>query len=133
MDYLNVTLIKILTSARFSDGSLHPCRLYAIKVWYLGSEGTSCLPWLKMKDNSTRLHSLLLCYKHLVFMHTLAHVFLQNELSQRHNYFYRLYLRYEVLTALTVKITILWHVTPCSLVHDYQHFRVMCYLHFQAR
>lgn len=40
----------------------------------------------------------------VVCVHTLTKVFLQNELSQRHNYFYHPYLRYEVLTALTRRL-----------------------------
>ena len=32
-------------------------------------------------------------------------------------------LRFETLTAVTMKFVILWDVTPCSLVEEYQRFQ----------
>jgi hypothetical protein len=43
------------------------------------------------------------------------------------------YLRFEVLMAVTMKISIFWNVTQYSLVHCYQCFiRTYCFLHFSA-
>jgi hypothetical protein len=37
--------------------------------------------------------------------------------------------RFEVLTEVTVKITVLWNLMPCSLVERYQSFGRTCYFH----
>jgi hypothetical protein len=34
--------------------------------------------------------------------------------------------RFKVLSAVTMEITVLWDVTPCSLVNNYQHFGAVC-------
>lgn len=43
------------------------------------------------------------------------------------------HVRVEVLTALTVKITIFWDLMPCSPVDLYWHSRGMCCHHLQCR
>jgi hypothetical protein len=39
---------------------------------------------------------------------------------------------FEVLTAVSTKMTVFWVVAPCSLVEVYQRFRGPCYLHHQG-
>jgi len=34
------------------------------------------------------------------------------------------FLEFRVFTAVTMKAFVLWHMTPCSLVDQYQYFRV---------
>jgi hypothetical protein len=40
-------------------------------------------------------------------------------------------MRFQVLTAMSMKVTVFWDVAPCSLVEVYQHFRGACCLHHQ--
>ena len=40
---------------------------------------------------------------------------------------------FEVLMAMTVNVTALWAVTPCSLVDMYGSSRGSCYLHYKPR
>jgi hypothetical protein len=42
------------------------------------------------------------------------------------------YVGFEVLTAASMKMAVLWVVAPCSLVDVYQHFRGPCCLHHQG-
>jgi hypothetical protein len=42
-------------------------------------------------------------------------------------------LRHEALTAANVKITILWDVTPCSLVDIYERFGGTYRIYIQSR
>jgi hypothetical protein len=40
--------------------------------------------------------------------------------------------RFEVLTAVSTKMTVFWAAAPCSLVEVYQRFRGPCCLHHQG-
>ena len=40
-------------------------------------------------------------------------------------------MRFEVITAVNIKITGCWDVRPCSLVDRYQNCRAVCCLHVQ--
>jgi hypothetical protein len=42
-------------------------------------------------------------------------------------------LRFEVLTAVNMKITVFWDVIPCRLVNIYKYFGGTCCLHLQER
>jgi hypothetical protein len=42
------------------------------------------------------------------------------------------YVGFEVLTAVSVKMAVFWVVAPCSLVEVYQRFRGPCCLHHQG-
>jgi hypothetical protein len=42
------------------------------------------------------------------------------------------FVRFQVLTAASVKLTDFWVVTPCSLVEVYRRFSGACCLHHQA-
>jgi hypothetical protein len=42
------------------------------------------------------------------------------------------YVGFEVLTAMSTKMAVLWIVAPCSLVEVYQRFRGPCCLHHQG-
>jgi hypothetical protein len=44
-----------------------------------------------------------------------------------------IYVGFEILTAVTIKITILWGVRPCSLVEFHRHFRATHSLHLEGR
>jgi hypothetical protein len=37
--------------------------------------------------------------------------------------------RYEIFTAVNMKIISFWHITPRTLVHRYQSFEATCRLH----
>jgi hypothetical protein len=41
--------------------------------------------------------------------------------------------RFDVLTQVGIKITVLWNVTPFNLIYRYQHFRRTLRLHLQGR
>jgi len=43
------------------------------------------------------------------------------------------YVRFEVLIAVTVKVSIFWDVTPCNLACMYKNFRGTCCLHLLGR
>jgi hypothetical protein len=40
--------------------------------------------------------------------------------------------RFQVLTAASMKMAVFWVVAPCSLVEVYRRFRGACYLHHQV-
>jgi hypothetical protein len=40
--------------------------------------------------------------------------------------------RFQVLTAASMKIDVFWDVEPCSLVEVYRRFRAACCLHHQG-
>jgi hypothetical protein len=40
---------------------------------------------------------------------------------------------FKIPTAIHNQITVLWDVTPCSMVGRYQRVEVTCYFHFQGR
>jgi hypothetical protein len=43
-------------------------------------------------------------------------------------------MRFDDVMAETTKISVFWHVTPCSLVGLYQHFKVTwCFNHRERR
>jgi len=42
------------------------------------------------------------------------------------------YLKFQVLTAVVMKIWILWEVTPCWLVHIFLHFKVLWFFHIHG-
>jgi hypothetical protein len=44
-------------------------------------------------------------------------------------YITKIFLRFEVLTAMTMQISMFWDVTPCSQAAVYQHFIETCCLH----
>jgi hypothetical protein len=41
-------------------------------------------------------------------------------------------MRFEVLTAARMKMTVFWDVAPCSLIEVYRRFRGACCLHHQV-
>jgi hypothetical protein len=43
-----------------------------------------------------------------------------------------MYVGFEVVTAVYMKMTVFWVVAPCSLVEVYQRFRGPCCLHHQG-
>jgi hypothetical protein len=43
-----------------------------------------------------------------------------------------MFVRFQVLTAASMKVTVFWDVTPCSLVEVYRRFRGACCLHHQG-
>jgi hypothetical protein len=43
------------------------------------------------------------------------------------------YIRCVVITAVNIKVSVSWGVTPCNLVDMYQSFETTCYIHFQGR
>jgi hypothetical protein len=42
------------------------------------------------------------------------------------------FVRFQVLTAASMKMTVFWVVSPCILVEVYQRFRGACCLHYQG-
>jgi hypothetical protein len=40
--------------------------------------------------------------------------------------------RFQVLTAASMKMTVFWDIAPCSLVEVYRRFRGACCLHHQG-
>jgi hypothetical protein len=42
------------------------------------------------------------------------------------------YVRFQVLTAASMKMAVFWFVAPCSLVEVYRRFRGACCLHNQG-
>jgi hypothetical protein len=67
------------------------------------------------RNSLKRLHKILLQY------HFNYHIIL----SRRGSFM----VRFEVLTAVSMKIAVFWVVAPCSLVEVYQRFRGPCCLH----
>jgi hypothetical protein len=45
---------------------------------------------------------------------------------------YKHYVRFQVLTAASMKMVVFWVVAPCSLVNLYRRFRGSCCLHHQG-
>jgi hypothetical protein len=41
-------------------------------------------------------------------------------------------MEFQVLTVVSMKITVFWDVAPCSLVEVYRYFRGACCLHHQG-
>jgi hypothetical protein len=40
--------------------------------------------------------------------------------------------RFKVLTAASMNLTVFWVIAPCSLVEVYMRFRGICCLHYQG-
>jgi hypothetical protein len=54
------------------------------------------------------------------------------ELCQLRKYHTMKMLGFEVVTAVSTNMAVLWFVTPCSLIDIYQRFRGPCCLHQQG-
>jgi hypothetical protein len=58
---------------------------------------------------------------------------LSSRLSISTNKVYKIWVRFQVLTAASMKTAVFWVVAPCSLVEVYRRFRGACCLHHQGR
>jgi hypothetical protein len=75
-----------------------------------------CMLRSVMSSNITFLHC----------MHNMRRVYMQQQNKSGHAEYF--FMRFQVLTVASMKMTVFWDVAPCSLVEVYQCFRGACCL-----